>query len=169
MTAHFVFCFRLYTHTILIFPELFFTERYIIFPGIPFWGRMLMFAMSAGAASFMTMRQLGGTRRVMLPEFPLIYTVAFPSYFSSSVTVISEKPVLFEILYPSSADAETYFEMGGMHFQLSYVSKEDLKNAKLDPQKYKSVRVRVSGFSDYFVFLNGDLQDEIITRTEQKR
>ena len=63
----------------------------------------------------------------------------------------------------------TYFEMGGMHFQLSYVSKDDLRNAKIDPQKYKSLRVRVSGFSDYFIFLNDDLQDEIITRTEKNR
>lgn len=62
---------------------------------------------------------------------------------------------------------KTYFAMGGMHFQLSYVSKEDLINAKIDPQKYKSIRVRVSGFSDYFILLNGDLQDEIITRTEK--
>lgn len=62
---------------------------------------------------------------------------------------------------------ETYFKMGGLHFQLSYVSKEDLKNAKINPDKYKSLRVRVSGFSDYFVFLNEDLQDEIITRTEK--
>lgn len=62
---------------------------------------------------------------------------------------------------------ETYFKMGGLHFQLSYVSKEDLKNAKINPAKYKSLRVRVSGFSDYFVVLNEDLQDEIITRTEK--
>ena len=62
---------------------------------------------------------------------------------------------------------ETYFQMGGLHFQLSYVSKEDLKAAKVHPEKYKSLRVRVSGFSDYFVFLNEDLQDEMIRRTEQ--
>lgn len=62
---------------------------------------------------------------------------------------------------------ETYLRMGGLHFQLSYVSKEDLKKAKKDPEKYKNLRVRVSGFSDYFVFLNEDLQDEIITRTEK--
>ena len=61
----------------------------------------------------------------------------------------------------------TYFELGGLHYQLSYVSKEELKQAKYDPEKYKSLRVRVSGFSDYFVLLNGDLQDEIITRTEK--
>ncbi len=60
---------------------------------------------------------------------------------------------------------ETYFKMGGTHFQLTYVSKEDLVNAKKMPDKYKNLRVRVSGFSDYFVFLNEGLQDEIIQRT----
>lgn len=64
---------------------------------------------------------------------------------------------------------ETYFDMGGTHFQLTYVSKEDLINAKKEPEKYKNLRVRVSGFSDYFIFLNDGLQDEIITRTQQKR
>lgn len=60
---------------------------------------------------------------------------------------------------------ETYFKMGGTHFQLSYVSIDDLKNAQITPDKYRNLRVRVSGFSDYFVLLNKGLQDEIITRT----
>lgn len=64
---------------------------------------------------------------------------------------------------------ETYFKMGGTHFQLTYVSKEDLINAKKTPDKYKNLRVRVSGFSDYFVFLNEGLQDEIIQRTTHAR
>lgn len=64
---------------------------------------------------------------------------------------------------------ESYFKMGGTHFQLTYVSKEDLINAKKTPDKYKNLRVRVSGFSDYFVFLNEGLQDEIIQRTTHAR
>lgn len=64
---------------------------------------------------------------------------------------------------------ESYFKMGGTHFQLTYVSKEDLINAKKTPDKYKNLRVRVSGFSDYFVFLNEGLQDEIIERTTQTK
>ncbi len=64
---------------------------------------------------------------------------------------------------------ETYFKMGGLHFQLNYVSKEDLKKAQITPDKYKNLRVRVSGFSDYFVFLNNDLQNEVITRTEKAK
>lgn len=64
---------------------------------------------------------------------------------------------------------EAYFKMGGTHFQLTYVSKEDLINAKKSPDKYKNLRVRVSGFSDYFVFLNEGLQNEIIQRTTHIR
>ncbi|MBQ3085448.1 MAG: hypothetical protein IJC46_08390, partial [Clostridia bacterium] len=63
---------------------------------------------------------------------------------------------------------ETYFKNGGVHFQLNYVSKEDLLNAKVTPEDYKNLRVRVSGFSDYFVKLNETIQDEIIMRTSQK-
>jgi len=62
----------------------------------------------------------------------------------------------------------TYFKNGGTHFQLTYVSKEDLIKAKKSPEEYKNLRVRVSGFSDYFIFLNDALQDEIITRTVKK-
>ena len=63
---------------------------------------------------------------------------------------------------------ETYFKNGGVHFQLTYVSKEDLINAKVTPEDYKNLRVRVSGFSDYFVKLNEAIQDDIIERTTQK-
>lgn len=63
---------------------------------------------------------------------------------------------------------ETYFKMGGVHFQLNYVSKEELLKAKALPENYKNLRVRVSGFSDYFVRLNDAIQDDIIARTEQK-
>ena len=40
---------------------------------------------------------------------------------------------------------------------------------KVTPEKYKSLRVRVSGFSDYFNNLNSDLQDDMIKRTEKTR
>ncbi len=62
----------------------------------------------------------------------------------------------------------TYFQNGGVHFQLTYVSKEDLICAQKTPDEYKHLRVRVSGYSDYFVKLNEGLQDDIIRRTEHK-
>ena len=62
---------------------------------------------------------------------------------------------------------ETYLQNGGIHFQLTYVSKNDLICAQKAPDEYKHLRVRVSGFSDYFVNLNEALQDDVIARTTQ--
>jgi formate C-acetyltransferase len=83
--------------------------------------------------------------------------------------LIEEELVKNDDLFEKTVDLfESYFRMGGTHFQLTYVSKEELLDAKSHPEKHKSLRVRVSGFSDYFNLLNGNLQDEIITRTVQK-
>ena len=60
---------------------------------------------------------------------------------------------------------ETYFQNGGIHFQLTYVSREELLSAQKNPDSYKHLRVRVSGFSDYFVRLKLSLQDDVIART----
>lgn len=61
---------------------------------------------------------------------------------------------------------EAYFDMGGVHFQLNYLSKADLIEAKTEPEKHKNLRVRVSGFSDYFTRLSESIQDDVIKRTE---
>ena len=62
---------------------------------------------------------------------------------------------------------EAYFRNGGVHFQLTYVSKEDLIAAQKNPEKYQNLRVRVTGFSDYFVKLHESLQNYVIERTIQ--
>ena len=59
----------------------------------------------------------------------------------------------------------TYFAFGGYHMQFNVVSKETLLAAQKDPEAYRSLIVRVAGYSDYFISLSKDLQDEIITRT----
>lgn len=63
---------------------------------------------------------------------------------------------------------EIFFDMGGSQFQLNFVSREDLKKAKITPAEYKNLRVRVSGFSDFFVNLSDTIQDDIIERTVKK-
>lgn len=60
---------------------------------------------------------------------------------------------------------ETYFRNGGIHYQLNYVTREELLAARQNPTAHESLRVRVSGFSDNYVRLNSDLQDEILQRT----
>ncbi len=59
---------------------------------------------------------------------------------------------------------ETYFSEGGMHLQLNHVSRETLIDAQQHPEKYPTLRVRVSGFSGYFVRMKKTTQDEIIAR-----
>ena len=63
---------------------------------------------------------------------------------------------------------ETYFKNGGVHFQLNYVSREDLLAARATPEDHKSLRVRVSGFSECFVKLPEPIQDDVIARTVKR-
>ncbi|MBN1796639.1 MAG: glycyl radical protein [Sedimentisphaerales bacterium] len=61
----------------------------------------------------------------------------------------------------------TYFRMGGHHVQFNVIKAETLRRAQAEPQQYRDLIVRIAGFSDYFVDVGKDLQDEIIARTEQ--
>jgi len=62
----------------------------------------------------------------------------------------------------------TYFKMDGHHVQFNVVNAETLRQAQKNPEKYRDLIVRVAGYSDYFVDLGRDLQDEIISRTEHR-
>ncbi len=88
---------------------------------------------------------------------------------SSVTNILLDKTLIYddEKFEKTASILETYFKNGGTHFQLTYVDVEDMISAQKFPEKYKNLRVRVSGFSDYFVLLNTNLQNEIITRTKQ--
>ena len=60
-----------------------------------------------------------------------------------------------------------YFDQKGMHVQYNVVSKETLLDAQKNPDKYKTLVVRVAGYSALFTTLSRSLQDDIINRTEQ--
>ncbi|WP_333649336.1 glycyl radical protein [Lacrimispora sp.] len=51
------------------------------------------------------------------------------------------------------------------HIQFNVVRKEDLIAAKNDPEQYRSLTIRVAGYTAYFTELAGELQNEIIERT----
>jgi formate C-acetyltransferase len=61
----------------------------------------------------------------------------------------------------------TYFKLDGHHIQFNVVDSNMLRDAQRHPEKYRDLIVRVAGYSDYFVDLSLDLQNEIIKRTEQ--
>lgn len=61
----------------------------------------------------------------------------------------------------------SFFKLDGHHIQFNVVSSDMLRDAQKHPERYRNLIVRVAGFSDYFVDLSVDLQNEIIKRTEQ--
>ena len=52
------------------------------------------------------------------------------------------------------------------HVQFNVVSAATLRAAQANPEEYRSLVVRVAGYSAYFTELDKDLQNEIISRTE---
>ncbi len=60
----------------------------------------------------------------------------------------------------------TYFRLDGHHIQFNVVDAETLRKAQQHPEQYRDLIVRVAGYSDYFVDLTPELQNEIIQRTE---
>lgn len=51
------------------------------------------------------------------------------------------------------------------HVQFNVLNREDLIKAQKNPEAYRSLTVRVAGYTAYFTELASDLQDEIIART----
>ena len=58
----------------------------------------------------------------------------------------------------------TYFRRGGVQHQPNVMDAQALRNAQLEPEKYKDLVVRLWGVSAHFVDLPRELQDEMIAR-----
>jgi len=62
----------------------------------------------------------------------------------------------------------SYFKLDGHHIQFNVIDAEMLRKAQQNPEQHRDLIVRVAGYSDYFVDVGRDLQNEIIARTEQR-
>jgi len=60
---------------------------------------------------------------------------------------------------------KTYLKRGGFEVQINVVDNETLKNAQKNPEAYQDLVVRIGGYSDYFVRLSPEMQEEVILRT----
>lgn len=80
------------------------------------------------------------------------------------------------MLHPSTVEGEAgleklvalfdvYMKRGGMQIQLNVAGKEELREAQRHPDRYRSLCVRVVGYSAYFVQMGKTAQDELINRT----
>jgi formate C-acetyltransferase len=92
--------------------------------------------------------------------------------------IASNGTLLNQKFHPSALEGETglnnfenlirtYFDEKGMHMQFNVVDKQTLLDAQAHPEKYRSLVVRVAGYSALFTTLSKSLQDDIISRTEQ--
>ena len=93
-------------------------------------------------------------------------------------SVASNGTLLNQKFHPSALEGMTgltkfvalirsYFDQKGMHVQFNVVTRETLLDAQKNPEKYKTLVVRVAGYSALFTTLSRSLQDDIIARTEQ--
>ncbi|MDD3012059.1 MAG: pyruvate formate lyase family protein [Bacteroidales bacterium] len=60
----------------------------------------------------------------------------------------------------------SYMRQGGFHVQFNVVDSKVLKDAQKNPQNYRDLMVRVAGFTQYWVEIGKQVQDELIARTE---
>ena len=60
---------------------------------------------------------------------------------------------------------DTYFKLGGLHIQTNYVSRETLLEARKNPEDFRTLKVRVSGFAGVYTELCEDIQEDILKRT----
>ncbi len=61
--------------------------------------------------------------------------------------------------------AKAFFLSGGQQYTVTVVSPEELLDAKIHPENHRNLIVRVGGYSDYFVNLGEELQNNVIERS----
>jgi formate C-acetyltransferase len=59
----------------------------------------------------------------------------------------------------------TFCDLKLWHVQFNVINKDTLVQAQKNPEKYRSLIVRIAGYSAYFVDLSPDLQNDLINRT----
>ena len=61
---------------------------------------------------------------------------------------------------------KSYFEQGGMQLQFSLTDAEELRKAQANPDEYRDLMVRITGYSAIFVDMSKGAQEEFIRREE---
>jgi 4-hydroxyphenylacetate decarboxylase large subunit len=59
-----------------------------------------------------------------------------------------------------------YLRQGAFHIQYNIVDSKVLRDAQAHPEQYRTLMVRVAGFTQYWVEIGKAIQDEVIARTE---
>ena len=100
------------------------------------------------------------------PTASLASTVSWqPSRFlgGTSVNIKLNKDTPTEKI---EAIISAYIETEGAQLQFNIVSKEELLDAKQHPERHGDLLVRIGGYSDFFVKITKELQDDVISRSQ---
>ena len=62
----------------------------------------------------------------------------------------------------------TWCDLKLWHLQFNIINRQTLLDAQKTPDNYRSLLVRIAGYSAYFCDLSRDLQDDVINRTEHE-
>ena len=65
-----------------------------------------------------------------------------------------------------AATIRGFFELGGLHIGFTVASRRTLEEARRHPEEYRTLLVRKTGFSEFFIALSPAEQQELIDRTE---
>ena len=60
---------------------------------------------------------------------------------------------------------KAFLKRGGFEMQINVTDKDVLEKALVNPEEYRDLVVRIGGYSDYFVTLSKEMQQEVILRT----
>ncbi len=71
-----------------------------------------------------------------------------------------------DLVQPMAGLLESFLSLGGFEAQVNVVSAETLRDAQAHPERHRDLVARIAGYSDYFVGLPGDIQEELVRRTE---
>ncbi len=94
-------------------------------------------------------------------HYPFIGGIAVNLKFAKSLFKEESLPKLMTLV-------KTYLKRGGFEVQINVVDRDTLLEAQKNPDLYRDLVVRIGGYSDYFVHVGKNMQDEIILRTEHE-
>ena len=101
----------------------------------------------------------------------VIRSVLKAGFEDSYAHVLNQKFTSTILQSPESLDklamfTDAFFRNGGTHIQYNITDKEELIEAKVQPDEHRDLVVRIGGFSAYFVQLSPEIQDDVINRSE---
>lgn len=101
------------------------------------------------------LRSVGKVDQTLVSNGALLNLKFLPSFFDQE-----------NALEWFTAFLRAFVELGVSHMQFNVISGDTLRAAQTNPEEFRSLVVRVAGYSAYFVELAKEVQDEIIQRTE---